>query len=191
MPEAFKLDRNLVEVLSKRETDIRDHIWTLYNLVVGMNAGVVVELGAGQSTYALTVAVKETGGNIWSVDKLINAHLRGFPEGLNLLELESRYHFVEGDDIEVGMSWNMPIDFLFIDTSHQYDHTLEELNLWAKHVRTEGKIAMHDTDHKLGAAVDCIKALDEFLRQHPGCYKVRHIKGCGGLSILTKNGDHT
>jgi len=50
MTDKLKISRDLVEMLSKRDTDINTHLWTLFNLVVKLKAKVVVELGAGQST---------------------------------------------------------------------------------------------------------------------------------------------
>jgi len=182
----MKLNRNFVDMLSKRATDINEHLWTLYNLVVKNKYKIVVELGAGQSTYVLMVAVKATGGRLWSIDIDPSAHQRGFPEGRGILQKEPRYHFIKGDDMEIVKTWKKKIDFLFIDTSHQRQHTFDELNEWGKWVKIGGKIAMHNTFHKLGHAVGCRVGLGEFLAKNPGRFEVVHHETRGGLSILTK-----
>lgn len=132
MSEEYKIDQSLVDVLSKRDTDINEHLWTLFNLVVQNNFKIVVELGAGQSTYVLCASVKETGGEFWSIDFDPSAHQRGFPEGRGLLQKEPRYHFVGGNDMEIVKTWDKKIDFLFIDTSHQRQHTYDELKEWGR-----------------------------------------------------------
>ena len=180
------IDRSYAVQLSQRSTDIKEHILTLYDLVVRIEAKVVVELGAGQSTYALLAAVNQTGGQLYSIDLLPKAHLRGFPEGEGILEKEDRYNFVQGNDMEIIQKWDSPIDFLFIDTSHVYKHTLSELLFWTPFVRLNGIVTMHDTDHNFGHAVKCKKALEDFLKQNPGQFSVQHILGCGGLSILNR-----
>lgn len=186
MTEELKINRELVEMLSKRETDINEHLWTLYNLVQELGAKIVVELGAGQSTYVLLAATKETGGQFYSIDLDPSAHQLGFPEGRGILQKEPRYHFIAGSDMDIVKTWDKKIDFLFIDTTHAYSHTLCELKEWTPFVRVGGKIAMHDTFHKMGHAVGCRVALDEFLRNNPGRFAARHIESKGGLSILDK-----
>lgn len=185
MTKNQKLDQALVDDLSKRDTDIKEHLWTLYNLVQQVGAKVVVELGAGQSTYVLAAAVKETGGQLWSIDQLAEAHLRGYPEGDGLLENEPRYHFIQEDSVRAAVSWTKVVDLLFIDTNHQREHTRLELEAWERFIPIGGKIAMHDTYHLSGHAVGCKAGLEDFLRDHPGEFEVRHIESGGGLSILT------
>lgn len=186
MTEELKINRELVDILSKRDTDINVHLWTLFNLVIELKAKVVVELGAGQSTYVLCAAAKETGGEFYSIDIDPSAHQRGFTEGRGILQKEPGYHFIGGSDMDVVITWDKNIDFLFIDTTHAYSHTLCELREWTPHVRVGGKIAMHDTHHTVGHAIFCRKALDDFLKEKPGCFSVVHNEDRGGLSILTK-----
>lgn len=186
MTKELKLNRDLVELLSKRDTDINEHLWTLFNIVQELGAKCVVELGAGQSTYVLATAVKETGGEFFSVDLDPSAHQRGFPEGRGILQKEPRYHFIPGNDLDAVSRWKRWIDFLFIDTNHIREHTKAELEAWAPRVRPGGKIALHDTHHLSGHAVGCKAGLEDFLRENPDCFEVRHIESCGGLSILTK-----
>ena len=42
---------------------------------------------------------------------------------------------------------NLPseIDVLFIDTSHTYEHTLEEMKYWFPFLGKQGKVIFHDT----------------------------------------------
>src|SRR5438132_331846 len=44
------------------------HLLTLYSIVIGLNAKVIVDLGLGQTTGALRSAALQTGGTVYSCD---------------------------------------------------------------------------------------------------------------------------
>ena len=169
------MDRAYVVEAAKITSNIQDHLLTLYDLAVEVNAQVAVELGAGWSTYAITAAVNATEGQLYSIDIAGG----GQPKG-------PRHHPIRGDDLEVVKTWEQPIDFLFIDTLHTYPQTKAELETWLPFVRKGGIIAMHDTDGPLGAFPGCRIALDEFLAKHRGEYSAVHYPHCNGLSVLRK-----
>lgn len=162
------LDFNLILSLAKRHTDINEYLLSLYWASMQMNAKTIVELGAGQSTYALLVAAIETDGILYSidVDEEYKAPLRNYPQGKEFLKHKSLIQ-IAGDDIEVVETWDKEIDFLLIDTSHLYDHTKRELETWPDFVRPGGIIAMHDTAHKKGFKIGCRTALNEWLQDVP------------------------
>ena len=187
----LRLDFELVQYLEKRDTDMNEHIMTLYQTAKGVSPKVIVELGAGQSTYALAVAAIETGAKFYSIDisPLGDEHavLRGFEEGKGLLDGLPEYIAIQGDSIEVGKTWSKKTDFLLIDTDHTYERTKVELEIWPQYVRVGGKIAMHDT---VSQDVNCgvKKALDEFLQNNKE-YSVINYSDTKriGLSVLTKH----
>ncbi len=93
---------------------------------------------------------------------------------------------------------------VFIDSSHQYKHTLDELNLWYPHVAPGGLVALHDTSvfAKTFDGSNCGgvgKAVDEWTSKNnvqkiningfvsggsPGDYP--YLDGCG-LTLIQKN----
>ena len=178
-----KLDFNYVLMLAQRDTDISQHLLYLYLLAVFINAKTVVEIGAGQSTYALTAAVNTTKGEFYSHDLSLQARLRLFPEGEGVLDVEPRYHFVGGDNLITGINWKKPIDFLFIDSSHTYEGTRAELDLWVKWVRKGGIICLHDTSTSW---VDCRRALEDFLADKEGQFIRVQYENQNGFTILKK-----
>lgn len=99
----------------------------------------VIELGVrtGVSTSAFLAAAERAGGYVWSVDiesPRVPAHWAD--SGL--------WTMTVGDDLTVplpGGRW----DLLFIDTSHERDHTLAELERYAPLLRPGGLILAHDT----------------------------------------------
>lgn len=124
------------------QSDIQGHLEFMHELVSGYIAPAVVELGvrAGYSTSALLAAVHRKAGMLWSVD---------IKEALVPLEWyrDERWEFRQGDDLDPQVqAWLPPgCTVLFIDTSHDYDHTLAELRLYAPRVVPGGTILLHDT----------------------------------------------
>lgn len=101
------------------------------------------------------------------------------------------------------------IDLLFIDTSHYYEHTVQEIKAWLPFVSARGKVIFHDTNLKvLGPRRDgcfqlswdnqrgVIRAIEEYLgvaidenkdfSDQFGDWMVRHWPNCNGLTIMDR-----
>ena len=66
------------------------------------------------------------------------------------------------NDLELLKFWNLPTRLIFIDTSHQYEHTKQEIEQAISHVMDDGWLVLHDyCDKSWGQEV--IRALNEFL----------------------------
>jgi predicted O-methyltransferase YrrM len=130
------------------ETDISDHLNFIFALAMSKKPGTILELGTrgGESTKVLSLVANQIGAKGYSVD------LSEAPSWLN--EQRNWQHFV-ADDVEfpktlVG-SWPngdtfAGIDLLFLDTSHFYKHTLQELNLYWDLINEDGILILHDTN---------------------------------------------
>ena len=107
-------------------------------------AQVVLELGVrnGASTAALLAGLDDSDGHLWSVDVDWPQ-----PPGDQFLD-NPRWTFLQGDDMDpfVIAQAPLPIDLLFIDTSHRYQHTVDELTVYGPSVKTGGVILLHDTE---------------------------------------------
>lgn len=113
--------------------------------VVALNAKVVVETGtgAGRSCDNFVEAVKKTGGWVYSVDN--------YPDHISVEIVKERHlsqgnpvTFIIGDSIEVGKNWDRgPIDVLYLDSGHEYDFVVAELEAWGKY--NPRIILVHDT----------------------------------------------
>lgn len=174
---------DFVWYLSLRDTDINQHLLLLYGLVLAIEAKTVLEIGAGQSTFALTAAVNQTKGQFYSIDLTKEARERLFPNAPDL-DQEKRFHFLQGDSLKVVNKWDVWIDLLFIDSSHEYNQTLEELEKWTTYVKKGGFIVMHDTGEFNNNFVDCRRAMLDFLKDKN--YEVTHLANQNGLSIIRK-----
>lgn len=120
-------------------SDINEHLPTFVELCRELEAQTVIELGTrgGVSTIAWLYGLKWTGGHCWSVDiapapDLAMAH----------------WTFIRGSDLDPATLKQLPdqADVVFIDTSHHYEQTLAELNVYSCRVRPGGKIVLHDTE---------------------------------------------
>jgi predicted O-methyltransferase YrrM len=167
------------EVFCSQPGDIFLHLPAFVSAVSEMAATKVIELGVrhGISTTAWLYAL-ENKGHLWSVDT-------DFPtpdpvSGLDLGDLEvEHWLFLKGDDRSplVTNALPMDVDIVFIDTSHAYDHTLAELHRYSFHVRSGGRILLHDTERE-----DVRTAVETFCEQK--WLKWENTRVCNGLGTI-------
>lgn len=124
-------------------SDIRGHMLTLRDAVRRYPGAVVAELGTrtGQSTSALLAGASAVGGHVWSVDS--------GPVDVPDWWVRTRlWSFLNADDMGDEAAEFIPaeLDVLFIDTSHFYWHTLDELRRYVPRVRAGGVVLCHDTE---------------------------------------------
>lgn len=123
------------------DTDIRDHLEYFVETCVELDAKHVIELGVrnGNSTVAWLYGLDQTEGHLWSVD----------PDGRAVGTIPpERWTFVFGLDTDQTVIDQLPnqVDVVFIDTTHYYQHTLYELELYVPRVRPGGRVLLHDTE---------------------------------------------
>lgn len=131
-------------------SDIRDHLNFLSFMVHLQQPQVLLELGTrgGESTRVFEDYCKS--------HHLIGRSFDLGPAPKWLHEKDHWQHFV-GDDCELGdllartKKWPdgstfQLIDFLFIDTSHEYEHTCRELETFFPLVKSGGFLVFHDTN---------------------------------------------
>ena len=134
-----------------RPSDIREYLPFLHQEAGRAECGRVIEFGTrkGNSTLAFLAAVeKRGGGHVWSVDV---SDCPRDPEGMAPWARHPLWTFIRGDDMDPTVQSLLPArcDVLFIDTSHEYDHTLAELRAYVPRVAPGGVVLMHDT-HVMG-----------------------------------------
>jgi len=160
------------------DTDIHEHLCTLYLLTIELKLTNVLELGtrSGASTIAFLQALKEINGNLTSIDMDPCLEAKKI---VNDSHLNQNWKFIQGDDLKV--KWDEPIDHLFIDTSHTYDHTLAELKKYEPYVKEGGIITLHDTI----SSPPVLKAIKKYLESNKEL-KFYHYFNNNGLGILKK-----
>lgn len=147
--EVPKVDNSTFGALN--ESDISSHLALMHFLIHLFRPSNVVELGTreGQSTRALKLAVKEIGIRGVGVD------LSPAPSGF--IEQHDDWKHFQGDDIAFAKKLKVKsfrkkilgsesIDLLFIDTSHEYEHTKRELENYWPLLSSPGVLILHDTN---------------------------------------------
>lgn len=129
-------------------------ITLLTALIAGNGLRAVVQCGhyVGYSTLLLGFALRRMGRRraLFSVDidPVATAYTQGWLDRCGLTEVV-HLHLASSSDPEVPVRaaeyHGMPPQLVFVDSSHQYAHTLEELDLWYGHLRPGGMLALHDT----------------------------------------------
>lgn len=208
----------LVEALSGDAggTDISDHLNTLFFFAANPQNKLMVELGTrgGESTRALLAAAVVSDSFLLSVDIDDCSHIR--------VPFQDKWCFKQESDVEfasggfrawcVEKSMQPVIDVLFIDTSHEYEHTKEEIASWSPYLAPNGLMIFHDTNMgpgiyaKLNGTIGggwnndrgVIRAVEEFLgttydESRYFCdltngYRVLHYPWSNGLTVLHKLG---
>lgn len=122
-------------------SDVQGHLDTFVDLVVDNGYRKILELGVrhGTSTAAWLWAAEQTDGHVWSVDwdKLVNFDT-------------DRWTFYQYDDRDPTL-WDVlslvgPFDVVFIDTSHQFAHTVYEIQKTYPLLSSGGTLVFHDTE---------------------------------------------
>lgn len=133
-----------------RWSDIQEYMPFLYDQARSRPGCRVLELGArrGCSTLAFLAGVAESDGHVWSCDV---DDVRRFPDGIGPFGRSPRWTFVQGDDMDPAVQSLLPAqpDVLFVDTSHEYEHTLQECRAYVPRVAPGGIALFHDT-HLMG-----------------------------------------
>jgi predicted O-methyltransferase YrrM len=173
------------EARRMENSDIRDFLPFLYEQAKGKQ---VIELGVrgGNSTAALLAAVERDGGHVWSVD-IAAPHVPD--EWLD----SPLWDFVGGDDLEVVEELPDGVDVVFIDTSHTFQQTWSELDLYAPKLLPGGVFLLHDTELEHPDASPCTDppypvkaAVDQWAFAYGWVTEFR--AGCNGLGIVHKPG---
>lgn len=174
-----------------KPTDIHQHLVTLHGLVTSIAAKTVIELGVntGESTIALLEAVEATQGQLYSVDIQLLPATKAMLENYGLM---GRWNFTLQDDLEYVKTWpaDKKADLIFIDTSHTFDHTTNEIAAYEPILRPGGIMVFHDT---VSFHDGVQKPINDFLKKHgchyerkPGGWQYENKTNCNGLGILRK-----
>lgn len=174
-----------------KKGDIQEHIDTLAELASECSS--ILELGVRTivSTWAFVYGLKDlkTNKSIVCVDITHPSNLGA----------ESRFNDLERICKEYSINFNfkkesslklepMQCDLLFIDTIHNYEFLSKELYIHGPFCNKY--IVMHDTEickytgHDNGGGM--WKAIEEFVKNNPKWYIMKHYTNNNGLTILHK-----
>lgn len=135
----------------------------------------VVDLGAGSGTTALAVlAERRERIAVVTVDHSGEALRWAGLAVKNAYGLE-QWHGVEADSVdEAGAFADESVDLLLLDTSHEYEPTVTELNAWLPKVRPGSPVWLHDYR---GEYPGVPRAVEEFVAA--GRLRLHAVRGLG------------
>ncbi len=195
---------------AQSRSDINEHLPRLFAESLRLRPRLIVELGVreGESTFVFERVARLCSATFVSVDI----------EDCLQASSYSNWHFVQSDDVafarrfpdwcaERGLSAH--VDVLFVDTSHLYEHTVQEIDVWFPLLAKHALVFFHDTNQRLIYSRDdksigqgwdndrgVVRALEGYFNQsfneqvdfthvEPG-WIIRHHSRCSGLTILEK-----
>lgn len=199
-----------LRTLAATPSDINEHLECMFVEALLLQPRLIVELGVrGGTTTAVFEHVAELcRASIVSVDL----------DDCSRVSANPHWHFFRGDDVYFAQLFPdfcrskgiVPaIDLLFIDTSHYYEHTVQEIDAWFPLLSARAKVIFHDTNMRLvGPRKDgCVQLswdndrgvvraieerlgiriaeTEEFTDLSYG-WLVRHWPNCNGLTILDR-----
>lgn len=112
-------------------------------LVLAEGARRVVEVGTGTAWTAIALALADSERRVVSFDPIVQAHRERYVE-LVPADVRERIQLVEGFG-QPGRT--EPVDFLFIDSSHDRAETVATFRAWEPLLAPGAVVAFHDYDH--------------------------------------------
>ena len=167
----------------KKNSPMNEEIQILYDYIVkNKPQKKIVELGCGDTTFALSLAIKVA--NLYplqSID-LDMGRINMYGKSLASIGLQNYCQFYHGDSVNILASVFNPetISFIFIDTSHTFPQTLAEIVLSVSVLEKNGRIFLHDT--KIG---EVRMAIYKFLELAPD-WEFYEYNTKAGLGVLKR-----
>lgn len=161
-------------------SDIVGHLPRFVEFVRLLEAQHVIELGTrtGVSTIAWLHGLNQTGGRLTSID---------IDERPDIGEY-SHWTYLQGSDMDPAIFDQLePAEIVFIDTSHEYEHTVAELFQYRWLVKPGGIMVLHDTElPSVGVPTDppypVRSAIQKFVEATG--YEWQEIPGSWGLGVI-------
>lgn len=154
----------------------------LYSLAKNCAKGEIVEIGSWKGKSTVFLAKGSLAGNSLKI-QAIDPH-KGYDGKSTLKEFKNNIKTAGVSGIvvpvvktseEAAKSFNKPVEFIFIDGSHEYDDVKKDFGLWFPKIAEGGIMAFHDTLGYEGPR----KVVNELV------YKSRHFKVLGLVNNVT------
>ena len=220
MPDWVHGNDVLVGNNSHPNEDIRSHLPGIYIYTLMFAPKAIVELGVrtGWSTRAFSAAARVLGAKMLGVDKDPSSEQVysncDSPAKCYFMEADSATSATKFRDWAKEKDFPSSIDILFVDTTHVFEDTIQELNAWEPLLSERAAIILHDSniefqyvrkDGSVGEAWDNERGVARAIQQFVGVdfdesqffdsgalplnsgWRVIHDPTCCGLTILQRS----
>uniref|UniRef100_A0A7C3UXG9 Class I SAM-dependent methyltransferase n=1 Tax=Desulfobacca acetoxidans TaxID=60893 RepID=A0A7C3UXG9_9BACT len=214
-PPTFKVaadSKQFQEIMARSTglTDLSDHLAILFKESLSSKPELIVELGVGQgeSLFVFERVAQICQSKIISVD-IVDCNSVGSYDNWFFVQDNDTLFARKFDEWCKERSIIPDIDILFVDTSHCYEHTCEEIRLWFPYLSKRAKVFFHDTNLKrlyfrknytVGLGWNnnrgVIRALEDYFQTSFNEKKdfitilqgwiITHYSHCNGLTILER-----
>lgn len=121
-------------------------------LSIAARSTTVVELGSATGWTAISLALASPERRVFSYDPVDRRERARY---LNLVDVRARarIEFITAPGVAgpapgvAGPPPGLPVDFLYVDSSHEYEQTLDELRVWLPVLAEGAVIAFDDYEH--------------------------------------------
>jgi len=199
-----------IQKVASVPNDINEHLELIFAEALAVHPAVIVEMGVrgGTTTLVFEKVAELCQASVVSIDL----------DDCSSVSSYSKWHFFRGDDVRFAADFPefcrqrniaQGVDVLYIDTSHYYEHTVQEIRAWFPRLAPSAKVLFHDTNMKLaGPRKDgcfevawdnhrgVIRAIEEYLgikidetrewTDYVDGWLIRHHPNCNGLTILQR-----
>jgi predicted O-methyltransferase YrrM len=138
-------------------------------LAFHLDARTVVELGAfsgwTSAHIALALQFRSNGGRLYCVE-MHDQHLNALSQNLARYRLNDVVEVIQGMSLDKHVIENLPdsIDLVFLDTSHTYPATRDEMLAYLPRLTPRGCLVLHDSISAVGVRRSLAEFSTEFRR---------------------------
>lgn len=135
------------------------HYFTLYSMVLGLEASCVFEFGIGLSTHVMLDALEHVGGRLISCANMCPSYIGMTEEMLcshNWVHLYGKSQDVLSEIVLDGLGMS-GLDLVLHDGSHVPDVVMSDLQLILPRMKQNGLVLIHDTEYEYHGLMDSVE----------------------------------
>jgi predicted O-methyltransferase YrrM len=134
---ARKLDDDFAWQSATRPKDVKE--------IIGLAEGRkhVAELGSATGWTAAALVLADPLRHVVSFDPVVQPHRDAYM-GLLPDEARERIRFLQMPGVEGPAYLEHPIEFLFVDSTHEREGTVAEVRAWRPHLARDALLVLHD-----------------------------------------------
>ncbi len=141
--------------------------------------GMMINIGAGAGTSALTVAEVRPDVHIVTVDISDGGPNGGLENEINAFknaEMEGLLpEQILGDSKEIGKDWDRDkVDLVFVDGDHSESGIRGDIEFWLQHIKEGGIIVFHDYSPEFWPQV--MMVVDEMMNDYEEILRIGRLK---------------